>query len=157
MYKRLDAVMDANYVLVNRSRWVHEVPSGKVPGSKCAGVIYGESNRGQASPRTTIQRMCQPQEEVQIQQNQPYSNSTHPHKIPNDPFAGVSGCMYVCVYVWMCWQVPSRRALRNSTLCQRAFGTIMTILASRTPLVLLLRFTASLIKRWARSVITPAL
>ena len=28
-------------------------------------VLHGESNRGQASPRTTIHRMCQPQEAVQ--------------------------------------------------------------------------------------------
>ena len=28
-------------------------------------VLHGASNTGQASPRTTIQRMCQPQEAVQ--------------------------------------------------------------------------------------------
>ena len=33
-------------------------------------VLHGESNRGHASPRTTIQRMCQPQEAVQTQRNQ---------------------------------------------------------------------------------------
>ena len=33
-------------------------------------VLHGESNRGQASPRPTIQRMCQPQEAVQTQRNQ---------------------------------------------------------------------------------------
>ena len=33
-------------------------------------MLHGESNRGQASPRTTTQRMCQPQEAVQTQRNQ---------------------------------------------------------------------------------------
>ena len=33
-------------------------------------VVHGESNTSQASPRMTIQRMCQPQEAVQPQQNQ---------------------------------------------------------------------------------------
>ena len=33
-------------------------------------VLHGESNTSQASPRITIQRMCQPQVAVQPQQNQ---------------------------------------------------------------------------------------
>ena len=33
-------------------------------------VLHGESNTSQASPRITIQRMCQPQEAVQPYQNQ---------------------------------------------------------------------------------------
>ena len=32
-------------------------------------VLHGESNRGQASPRTTTQRMCQQQEAVQTIRN----------------------------------------------------------------------------------------
>ena len=34
------------------------------------GVLHRESNRGQASPRTMIRRMCQPQEAVQTECNQ---------------------------------------------------------------------------------------
>ena len=33
-------------------------------------IVYGESNRGQASPRTTLHRMCQLQEAVQTERNQ---------------------------------------------------------------------------------------
>ena len=36
----------------------------------CLVVLHGESNTSQASPRMTIQRMCQPQEAVQPKQNQ---------------------------------------------------------------------------------------
>ena len=44
---------------------LHLVDVGPPPCEACGGVLYGESNRGQASTRTTIQRMCQPQEAVQ--------------------------------------------------------------------------------------------
>ena len=51
-------------------------------------MLHGESNIGQASPRTTIQRTCQTQEAVQPNATKSYSNSTPPRKSTNNPTNG---------------------------------------------------------------------
>ena len=63
----LEVCTAAELVGVMRLTALSMVPGATTPFP----VLQGESNRGQASPRTTIQRMCQPQEAVQTQRYQP--------------------------------------------------------------------------------------
>ena len=55
-------------------------------------VLHGESNTSQASPRMTIQRMCQPQEAARPNKTKSYSNPTPPRKRQNNPING-HACM----------------------------------------------------------------
>ena len=61
-------------------------------GTKCLllmqSVLHGESNRGQASPRTKINACANRKKQCRPNETKPYSNATHPRKRQNDPTNG---------------------------------------------------------------------